>query len=237
VAVLVVADIHANIEAFRAVLDDAERRTSIDSVWCLGDIVGYGPDPAACIEALQGYEHVAIAGNHDLAAADALGLEEFNSYAAAAVRWTRYQLSEGLKAWLKGLPLTVRSDDFTLVHGSLLDPVWDYLVSPGTANAHLDLQATPYCLVGHSHLQLVFYEGVNGPSTGDIELGERRFVANPGSVGQPRDGDPRAAYAIVDPEGRRVAQCRVAYDIRPTQTKIRAAGLPAYLADRLAAGR
>ena len=236
---LVVADVHANLDALDAVLRDAEAQGGFEAVWCLGDTVGYGAEPEACIDRLRGYSLEAIAGNHDLAAIGAITTTDFNPHAAAAARWTAQHLSDEHRAWLEALPqVLVTLDEFTLTHGSLIDPVWEYLVYPETAAAHLQRQTTPYGFVGHSHLPLVFFE--DGAQPGTIEtlgLGGTRFVANPGSVGQPRDGDPRAAYAIVDTTARQVSFRRVDYDIASAQRKIRAAGLPEWLAARLANGR
>lgn len=241
--IVVVADIHSNLEAFQAALDHAREGGGIDSVWSLGDLVGYGPDPSDCIALLRSHPHRATIGNHDLAATGAIGVEDFNPFAAEAARWTAGVLAEEERAWLGGLPEVIVDGDFTLVHGSLRDPVWEYLVSPAAAEANFALQTTPLSLVGHSHLPLCFRE--DGPwidieSLQDgqsIDLRERRLIINPGGVGQPRDGDPRAAYAVIDTETGRFEHHRVAYDIAATQRKMKVAGLPAYLIDRLAQGR
>ena len=241
--ILVVADVHANLAALLAVIDDASRDRAIDTVWCLGDIVGYGAQPRECIQLLQTYSYQAIAGNHDLAAATGEGVEAFNPFAAEAARWTALELSEDDRAWLLALPRSQIEGEFTLAHGTLRDPVWEYLMDSEQAAVHLSLQSTPYGLVGHTHVPIVFLEDEpseareDPPVAGVQELGQRRFVANVGSVGQPRDGDPRAAYGLVDTEERRLEFRRVEYDIAGTQAKILAAGLPLYLAERLAYGR
>jgi diadenosine tetraphosphatase ApaH/serine/threonine PP2A family protein phosphatase len=241
--VAVVADVHANLEAFQAVLADAAGEHPVDEVWSLGDIVGYGPDPTACIALLHTYTHLAIAGNHDYAATGAIGTEEFNPYAAEAVQWTSKQLSLEDQLWLSNLSAVQIEGEFTLAHGSLDDPVWDYLISPERARSHLEHQTTPYGLVGHSHLPHLYTEGQTRLLEDDVShgtevtLGKLRFVANPGSVGQPRDGDPRAAYCLIDTEARRLSFRRVEYDVELTQAKMRAVGLPEYLADRLGEGR
>jgi len=238
-----VADVHSNLAAFEAVLAHAEGQGPIDRIWCLGDLVGYGPAPGACIALLCRYAHSAVAGNHDRAAVGLIGTDEFNPYAAAAAIWTATQLSGAEKAYLAALPDVLTEGDFTLVHGSLRDPVWEYLLSPSVAAAHLAFQRTPFGLVGHSHVQFVFYEDGQdaiGQAMADgvvVALGERRFVANPGGLGQPRDGDPRACYALIDDERRQLTYHRVPYDIPRTQATMRAAGLPDYLVDRLARGR
>src|SRR5690606_10210553 len=225
----------------QAVLQDAETEGHLDAIWCLGDIVGYGADPEACIELLRSHPSEVIAGNHDLAAIGAISTKDFNPFAAAAARWTAEQLSEDSRRWIEALPnVRVVELEFTLTHGSLHDPVWEYLVSSDAAAAHLHRQSTPYGFVGHSHLPLVFFEGdakrnLHTHAT-VLPLESVRFVANPGSVGQPRDGDPRAAYALVDTEARRVTFRRVEYDVATAQRKIREAGLPEMLASRLALG-
>lgn len=240
VRTLIVADVHANLAAFEAVIAQAEAMGAIDAIWCLGDLVGYGAEPGECIALLRSYPHRAIAGNHDLVACGVMGTEDFNRPAAMAAEWTLQRLTEDEQAFLRALPLTLVEADFTLVHGSLRDPVWDYLISDRIAETHLEQQPTPYCLVGHSHLPLVFYEGGRHGFVQEglrLRLGAERFVANPGGLGQPRDGDPRAAYAVLDLDARELTFHRAAYDIEATQAKIRDAGLPPILADRLSQGR
>ncbi len=240
--VAVVGDVHANLEAFQAVLAHAAEDGDIDEVWSLGDIVGYGPDPAACIALLHTYTHVAIAGNHDYAATGTIGTKDFNPFAAEAARWTATQLSLEDQLWLSNMSAVHIEGEFTLAHGSLNDPVWDYLISASGARSHLEHQTTPYGLVGHSHLPHLFTEGQTRLQEAaikdgeEVAMGSRRFVANPGSVGQPRDGDPRAAYCLLDTEKRLLSFHRVPYDIELTQAKMRAVGLPDYLAQRLGEG-
>lgn len=239
-----VADVHANLAAFESVLAHAETRGPIDVIWALGDLVGYGPEPGACLELLRRYPHVAVAGNHDRAAGGQIGTEDFNAYAAAAVRWTASVLTSEEAAYLKALPDAETIGDFTLVHGSLRDPTWEYVISSEAASGHLERQTTPYGLIGHSHLQLTFVEfgpdRVRGSLMGDgdvLELADHRVVANPGGLGQPRDGDPRTCYALLDTDARRLSFHRIEYDIARTQRKMRLAGLPEYLIERLARGR
>ena len=242
--IVVVADVHANLEAFEAVLQHARDNGGIDAIWSLGDLVGYGPDPMACISLLRSFEHSAIAGNHDYAAIGQIGVDVFNPHAAAASLWTAKQLDRKARAWINGLePEMVLKPAFTLAHGSLSDPIWEYLVYPDSAAVHLMRQTTPYGFVGHTHLPQIFFARTNGAEPLWIkdgyvlQLSADRFVANPGSVGQPRDGDPRAAYAALDTTAESVTFHRVAYDIQKTQTKMRAAGLPDVLWQRLEAGR
>ncbi len=237
------ADIHANLAAFTAVLDDIERRGGVDGLWCLGDVVGYGPDPGRCIELLRQHEHVCVAGNHDLAAAGKLDITSFNPDAAFTCRWTAQQLSPEDIDYLGNLPTTVEKEALTLLHGSPRDPIWDYLVSVGSAQENFAYFESPFCLVGHSHMPLVFKQDKAGncsfqefsPGIG-LVLGDSRLIINPGGVGQPRDGDPRASYAIYDSSSSVVRLYRVPYDINATQIKMVKNNLPMRLVVRLEQG-
>ena len=241
--IAIVSDVHSNLEALDAVLRDAEESGGVDEVWCLGDIVGYGPEPSRVIAALRDRRTVAVAGNHDRAACGLLSLEEFNPYAGAAVRWTSEQLSRDEADYLSSLPLTRTSGDFTLVHGSLRAPEWEYLLEPDQAEVHFALQTTRYSLIGHSHLTFHVEERGRSPhfapnrDRDTVALGEQRLILNPGSVGQPRDGDSRSAYILYDRDAALVTFRRVEYDIRATQRKMCDAGLDQWLIDRLAVGR
>ena len=240
---LIVADIHSNLEAFQAVLQDAEYRGGFQEIWALGDIVGYGPDPGPCVDLLRQYEHHSVAGNHDWAAVGKLSLAEFNPIAAAANRWTAQQLSADQIKYLSALPLRLEREGFTIVHGSPIDPLWEYILSLSTAWASFQHFQTRRCLVGHSHIPFMCQqlEGrcafTEFPVGANVELADERFIINPGSVGQPRDGDPRASYAIYDSDKTAVARFRVEYDIAATHKKIRCHGLPGFLAERLAYGK
>lgn len=240
--VAIISDIHSNLEALQAVMRDAEARGA-EGVWCLGDIVGYGPDPSEVIAELRRREAALVAGNHDLAVAGRMGLEEFNPVAARAAEWTRGRLSQAERDFLGGLPLTRIEGTFTLVHGSLRSPEWEYLLSPEQAAAHLALQTTPYSAVGHSHLPFTARETEGAPVMAPLAdgeafpLGEQRLIINPGGAGQPRDGDRRAPYMLYDEDAAAIALHRVPYDFETTQRKIRDAGLPEFLAARLAEGR
>jgi predicted phosphodiesterase len=240
VSILVIADVHANLAAFEAVIEQAKQQAPIDAIWCLGDTVGYGPQPGECLALLRSYPNVVIAGNHDLAAVGMLSTIDFNAAATQAAEWTAERLTAEESEYIKGLPLKVNDGEFTLVHGSLVDPVWDYLVSDEVASGHLAMQQTPFGLVGHSHIALAFFEdGRKGrlPDGMRLPLDERRFVANPGSLGQPRDGDPRAAYAMVDLEAHELVFHRAEYEIEVTRSLILQAGLPSFLGDRLLQGK
>lgn len=242
VAILVVADVHANLAAFEAVIARAALLAAVDTVWSLGDVVGYGPEPRECLALLQRYPHVCVAGNHDLAAAGLIATGDFNPAAAQAAEWTAQQLDDRDRAYVAGLPEVATEGEFTLVHGALWDPVWAYLVTAESARRHLDIQTTPYGFVGHSHLPLVFNDArfARGAALADggvLQLDETRWVANPGSTGQPRDGDSRAAFALLDLEEKQASFHRVEYDIERTQARMREAGLPDSLVERLSHGR
>lgn len=218
--VALLSDIHANLTALEAVLHALPR---VDRIWVTGDTVGYGSDPADVLALLREKDALMVAGNHDRAVATGQGLEMFNGHAAAAVKAHRKWLSAEERDRLASLPLTLESDGFTLVHGSLRDPVWEYVMTQGQAAATLGLAKTAHCCNGHTHVPRVFRVG-------------ERIVVNPGSVGQPRDGDPRAAYAVLATDTAEVTFERVEYDVAATQRRIRARGLPEFLADRLAIG-
>jgi len=240
----ILSDIHSNLAAFRSVLQDVDRRGGADRIWCLGDVVGYGPEPAECISLLRRYDNVCIAGNHDWGALEKIDLREFNAEAAAACRWTGQQLDAESVGYLAGLSLTSVEGDFTLAHGSPRDPIWEYLLSTEVALVNFSFFDSTFCLVGHSHVPLAFELSEDGRHCRLRELApdsplpveERRLVINPGSVGQPRDGDPRASYAIYDRDQSTLLPCRVPYDVGATQQKMASFGLPQRLITRLAHG-
>lgn len=221
---------------------DAEGRGGFDEIWCLGDVVGYGPDVSECIDFVRSSIDVCVAGNHDLAAAGVTDTSLFNTLAARAIAWTRSQLSETGRFYLANLPMKAEKSSFTLVHGSPRDPVWEYILSADSADASFSAFRTSSCLVGHSHVPLAYSSGrvhakQMDPRAGvPLELGKGRHILNPGAVGQPRDGDPRASYAVVDTEKRQFTLRRVAYDVAAVQQRMRAQGLPPFLIDRLAMG-
>ncbi len=240
--VAVVSDVHANLPALEAVLAEVDA-AAVDEVWCLGDIVGYGPDPGACVEIIRDRCALSLSGNHDLGAIGAIPLDDFNPYAAEANRWTGSVLSEADRAWLGSLPTRTKRHDVTLAHGSPREPVWEYVVSAPVALASFECFDTEWCLVGHSHVPLVILEPEAGgaltaiPGSGGPVEPTGRAIVNPGSVGQPRDGDPGAAYAVLDLEAKTATFHRTPYDIGQVQARMREAGLPAYLIDRLDRGR
>ncbi len=237
----ILSDIHGNLEALQAVLAHAAHR--VDASLCLGDVVGYGADPEPCIEVVAERCQAVVGGNHEHAVAGLLSLDWFNPWARAASEWTRERLDDAHRAWLGALPLMREVEDATLVHASPAHPEeWEYLVSAEDGYAAFGAFATRLCFVGHSHVAGVWLQGSWGrdhwPRGQDLDLDAGcRYIVNVGSVGQPRDRDPRAAYAVWDTEARRVSFHRVSYDVRAAGTKILEAGLPKYLADRLALGR
>jgi diadenosine tetraphosphatase ApaH/serine/threonine PP2A family protein phosphatase len=254
--VALLSDVHANLMALEAVL---AALPPVDAIWVTGDTVGYGPDPSDVLALLQERKAIMVAGNHDLAAATGEGLDLFNAYAAEAVERHRAWLTAAERDALAALPLVREVDGFTLCHGSLRDPIWEYVVSPVQARATLDLARTPCCCNGHTHVPALFRSAAadaTRPAADGyrlvaakppvahevpIELGRVTSLAgsclvNAGSVGQPRDGDPDAAYALVDTTALTVTFLRARYDVRETQRRIRARGLPELLADRLLIG-
>jgi diadenosine tetraphosphatase ApaH/serine/threonine PP2A family protein phosphatase len=211
-------------------------------VWQLGDVVGYGPHPDEVVARLREIGATGVRGNHDAAVLGSLGVEWFNPAARRAVEWTARRISPATRAWLADLPERAELGEMTLVHGSPRDPTWEYVTTTPDAQANLVVLVTPYCLYGHTHVPAAWRDGDGhvealAPSDGSVlALDGRRLLLNPGSVGQPRDGDPRASALILDTELRRVTWHRVAYPIATTQADIRAAGLPGWLADRLTGG-
>jgi len=235
--VAVVSDIHSNLQALEATLSaiDAE---APDELWCLGDLVGYGPRPNECCAAIAERADVCLAGNHDLAVRGAIDLEEFGGEAAVAARWTREVLAPEAQALLDRLEPAGTAHGVALYHGSARDPIWEYVLSNEAALATLDLTDSVLVLVGHSHVALqVVDSGIElAPVGTELELGGVRALLNPGSVGQPRDGDPRAAYLLLDLDTQHASFRRVEYDVKRTQREMRDAGLPEMLAGRLELG-
>lgn len=237
--VAIISDVHSNLVALDAVLAHAG---DVDAVWHLGDIVGYGPDPDGVVARLEAIGAIGVRGNHDAAALGGPEIAWFNPDARAAAEWTRDTMSAVTRTWLAALPLRRELDGMSLVHGSPRDPLREYIASLGVALANLRALGTTVGWHGHTHVPIAFIDdgddlAVVEPEDGaSLVLDDRRTLINPGSVGQPRDGDPRAAYAILDPATGRVSWHRVAYDVPAVQAAIRAAGLPRRLADRLAFG-
>jgi diadenosine tetraphosphatase ApaH/serine/threonine PP2A family protein phosphatase len=242
---LVISDIHANLVAFETVLADA--KDQYDKIWCLGDVVGYGPYPNECVELLNEFDHLCIAGNHDWGALNKLDLADFHQRARFAALWTQEQLKPENWAYLDNLPEKLVVDDtYTLVHGSPRYPIWEYIVQPPIAHLNFPRFFTPYCLVGHTHVPVVFLESENPNMLCDTIRGmpevythhftERRVIINPGSVGQPRDGDPRASYGLLDTEAMTFTIKRIPYDVNRVQRLMKAYDFPTQLWQRLSLG-
>ncbi len=233
-------DIHANLEALEAVLEDASKQSVTDYV-CMGDIVGYNADPAACLERVRAMDCPTVKGNHDEDASGSHSLENMNPVAATALEWTRRQLSDEQRQWLRRLRMVRQVADFTVVHSTLDQPShWNYVTNRFDAMSNFSYQFTQICFHGHTHVPRVYIKNdrVREETTDSliIEDGAKYFI-NVGSVGQPRDGDWRACYVIFDLDQRLISFRRVEYDIGATQRKIYTAGLPEMLAERIAEGR
>lgn len=236
--VAVLSDIHANLVALETVLGAIG---IVDALWVCGDTVGYGPDPSEVLALLIERKATIVAGNHDRAVARGEDLELFNRPAALAARMHQGWLSAAERDTLAALPTTLETEGVTLCHGSLRDPLWEYVTNPRSAAASLALAKTPHCCAGHTHVPALFRERPDGDRPGRIRYEtpyplEPRAFLNPGSVGQPRDGDPRAAYAVLDLAEGTVTFHRSSYRVDETQRRIRDRGLPAIFADRLAFG-
>jgi diadenosine tetraphosphatase ApaH/serine/threonine PP2A family protein phosphatase len=239
--VAVISDVHGNWHALEAVLEDVEREQP-DELWCLGDLVGYGPRPNPCCAAVERRASICLAGNHDLGVLGEIDLEEFSGDAVAAARWTRGVLAEGSRSFLESLRPQGEREGVELFHASPRDPVWEYVLSADVARAAFELTGSPLVLVGHSHVPLAItleddlVDGGLAEGGTELPLGPGRRLLNPGSVGQPRDGDPRAAWLLLDFERETASFRRVEYDVASTQEEIRERELPDALAQRLAHG-
>jgi diadenosine tetraphosphatase ApaH/serine/threonine PP2A family protein phosphatase len=239
---LIVSDVHANLVALEAVLADAP---DFDEVWCLGDLVGYGPDPNECVERIRELPHLCLAGNHDWAVLGKLDLRSFNTDARVANTWTRSELTPAAHEYLIGLPTDLEQDGIFMAHASPREPVWEYVLDTSLAYANFAHFSTTYCLVGHTHVPIIFEldeelqrcEPLAPSLAGPMKLGPHRAIINPGSVGQPRDGDPRASYAMLDTEQMTWEFRRVPYSVEITRERMRARGLPSRLIERLEVGR
>ncbi len=237
--ILVLSDIHANLEALDAVLDDAP---AVGETWVIGDIVGYGPEPDEVVERLRERGVIAVRGNHDAAAIGGDEIDYFNEDARRAMLWTRTVISDRTRAWLTALPERVVREGFTLAHGSPRDPIWEYVTTTPVARASFDAMATDHGVIGHTHRPAAYLndDGVMSfmtPAEGSqLVFGTRRVLLNAGSVGQPRDGINTAAWMTLDTEAGTATWQRSAYDIAAVQAAMRRVALPAFLRDRLAYG-
>jgi len=240
--IAVFSDIHANLAALESVLEAIDAETP-DALWCLGDLIGYGPKPNECTAVVRERADVCLCGNHDLGILGTIDLSEFSGDAGFAARWTKEVLEPDARAFLETLEPTGRADGVALYHGSARDPVWEYVLSGDAAYATLRLTQEQIVLVGHSHVALevrlheLLVEGGLAAAGTRLDLADARWVMNPGSVGQPRDGDPRAAWMMLDLDGQHAEFRRVDYDIERTQAEMRAVGLPEPLVSRLATGQ
>jgi predicted phosphodiesterase len=239
--VAVVSDIHSNLHALEAVLAAIDVEAP-DELWCLGDIVGYGARPNECCAVIAERADVCLAGNHDLAVRGTIDLAEFGGEAGVAARWTRDVLEPEAQKLLDRLEPQGTAHGVALYHGSARDPIWEYVLSDEAAFVTIALADAPLVLVGHSHVALQIalsgeeVAGGGAPHGTELELNGVQALLNPGSVGQPRDSDPRAAYLLLDLDAQRASFRRVEYDVARTQQEMRAAGLPELLAARLELG-
>jgi diadenosine tetraphosphatase ApaH/serine/threonine PP2A family protein phosphatase len=239
--VAVLSDIHSNLHALEAVLADVDLQAP-DQIWCLGDVVGYGPRPNECIAIIRERADLCLCGNHDLASTGGLDTADFSGDAGVAARWTRAALGAAEADWLRGLEPLAERPGVELFHGSPRDPVWDYVLTEQIALISILETTAPLVLVGHSHVALALgwdgdaLAGGLAPDGTEVETAGRRWLMNPGSVGQPRDGDPRAAWALIDDAVGQSAFRRVPYPIEKTQAEIRDRDLPDALAQRLTHG-
>jgi len=239
--VLIISDIHANLAAFKAVLADAEGQW--EQIWCLGDIIGYGPNPNECVSLLREQNHISLSGNHDWAALGKLDISSFNRVARLAITWTKNQLTADSIAYLNDLPAHIEQPLFTLAHASPRQPIWEYILDAETAAINFDYFKTPYCLVGHTHVPVV-YEADDKKRVSSylptydtpLQLTTHRHIINPGSVGQPRDSNSNAAYALLDTTELVWQHKRTPYPIKETQAQMREAQMPDRLIERLAYG-
>jgi len=240
--VLVMSDIHANYTALETVIKDAGQ---VDETWCLGDLVGYGPDPNAVVEQVRELTHLTcIMGNHDMAVVGKMALESFNGDARRSLMWTEKVLNADNMNFLHSLPQSTKvRGEVTMAHGSPRDPLWEYVLNTLTARLNFEHFDTPFCFIGHSHIQCMFQlnEDKDRVTLESVKVNQPtilmpRVLLNPGSVGQPRDRDPRAAYAIYETESRQWEARRVEYNVKEVQQRLREAGLPEKHAVRLGEG-
>ncbi|HEY6398771.1 MAG TPA: metallophosphoesterase family protein [Solirubrobacteraceae bacterium] len=237
------SDIHGNRHAFEAVLDAIEA-SACNELWCLGDLVGYGAEPDACVELARRHAAVCLAGNHDMGVRGSIPLEDFSRGAALAAQWTQETITPDTLEYLLTLEPQLLDEPVGLYHASPRDPVWEYVLSTLQAELCLDVQGQRVCLIGHSHVALSFCRPLGAPATGqtrdvgeELDLSEGEWLVNPGSVGQPRDGDPRAAWLELDLERWSAVYRRNEYDVEGAAAAIRAARLPDSLAERLTYGQ
>jgi diadenosine tetraphosphatase ApaH/serine/threonine PP2A family protein phosphatase len=236
-----ISDIHANLHALEAVLAELDA-DELDEIWSLGDVVGYGPRPNECCRVTRERTALGMVGNHDLVVLGVENIAEFNPDAAAAARWTKDVLDDEARAYLSALEPTAKREGVELYHGSPRDPIWEYVLDPGSFRACFELTEAPLILIGHSHIPILArldstrMDAAHAPGGTEADLEDARVLINPGSVGQPRDGDPRAAYVVLDLARGSAEFRRAVYDVERTQRELRDAGLPNSLAERLELG-
>jgi diadenosine tetraphosphatase ApaH/serine/threonine PP2A family protein phosphatase len=241
--IALLSDVHGNRPAFEAVLDDVDS-AGAEEIWCLGDLVGYGAQPDECVALARERCNLSLAGNHDLVVTGEIPISDFSTSAAAAARWTQETIAEDTMAYLKGLAPADPSREPALYHASPRDPVWEYVLSGWQADECMDLMEGRVAAVGHSHVALWFHRDEPGkvagsPAEADLErdLSDGEWLVNPGGVGQPRDGDPRAAWLLLDTDTWKATWRRVEYPIDEAARAIEEAGLPRVLAERLYSGQ
>ena len=241
--IAIVSDVHGNLPAFQAVLEDVKAR-EVDAIWCLGDLVGYGAQPDDCVELARATCDLCLAGNHDLVVTGELDIGDFSHAAAAAAEWTRSQIAADSLNYLRSLEPTDDRQAIGLYHASPRDPIWEYVLSTSQAEDCLELMEPRLGAIGHSHVALFFHRedgsdvvGAQAPDGMRLDLSRGDWLLNPGGVGQPRDGDPRAAWLLLDTRDWTATWHRVEYPIDDAAGAIRDAGLPAVLAERLYAGQ
>jgi predicted phosphodiesterase len=241
--IALLSDVHGNLPAFEAVLGAVDSET-VEEIWCLGDLVGYGASPEACVELARSRCDLCLAGNHDLVVTGEIDIADFSSSAAAAAQWTKENIGAEALEFLSSLRPEQGGRDIGLFHASPRDPVWEYVLAPLAAELCLDATDFRVSCIGHSHVALSFYRGDGNPTTGttrrdgeEVDLSAGEWLINPGSSGQPRDGDPRAAWLELDTGARTATWRRADYDIAGAQAAIRAARLPDSLAERLQYGQ
>ena len=240
--ILVISDIHANYTAFEAVL--AHSAGAWDFVWCLGDVVGYGPDPNECVDRLKELPQLCLAGNHDWAALNRLDVRTFNPDARRAVEWTRETLTQENTRWLEALPVTFVIGEYTLVHASPREPIWEYILEPSIATLNFPHFETPYCFVGHTHQPVIYTLADESADAASAlphydephTLNGQRQIINPGSIGQPRDQNPDAAYGILDIGSGVFEHRRIPYDVQAVQRRMLDFNMPERLITRLEHG-
>jgi len=234
--IAVISDIHGNLEALNAVIEYLQNR-EITNIYCLGDIVGYGPNPNECVQTVAKHAKTTVIGNHDHAVLGLTSTEYFNDFAKISTFWTSNALNQENREFLSGLNFTHTIDDILLVHATPSDPpMWHYILSEMDARHEFDHFEQKICFIGHSHFPIVFsQEGFSRRMKQKLN-GQDKYIINVGSVGQPRDGNPKACFCVYDQEMQEIEYVRLAYDVYSTRTKIIQAGLPVFLAERLTKG-